>query len=112
MLVKASVVCACDGSLCDCMGSLFRFAACQSQRLLVTCREVHDDHQEIMLGYSDSGKDGGRLAAAWALYKCQEDLVRVREPLCCVNLLIAFDCCIFMILCTSASPSLLLQASG
>lgn len=30
-----------------------------------------------MLGYSDSGKDGGRLAAAWALYKCQEDLVRV-----------------------------------
>ena len=41
------------------------------------CREVHGDHQEIMLGYSDSGKDGGRLAAAWALYKCQEDLVRV-----------------------------------
>ena len=30
-----------------------------------------------MLGYSDSGKDGGRLAAAWALYKCQEDLVQV-----------------------------------
>lgn len=22
-----------------------------------------------MLGYSDSGKDAGRLAAAWALYK-------------------------------------------
>ena len=48
----------------------------------MTCRDVHDDHQEIMLGYSDSGKDGGRLAAAWALYKCQEDLVRVRRPLC------------------------------
>jgi phosphoenolpyruvate carboxylase len=30
-----------------------------------------------MLGYSDSGKDAGRLAAAWALYKCQEELVRV-----------------------------------
>jgi len=28
-----------------------------------------------MLGYSDSGKDAGRLAAAWALYKCQEALV-------------------------------------
>ena len=52
-------------------------------RVSKTCREVFDDHQEIMLGYSDSGKDGGRLAAAWALYKCQEDLVRVREPLCC-----------------------------
>lgn len=41
------------------------------------CRDVYGDHQEIMLGYSDSGKDGGRLAAAWALYKCQEDLVQV-----------------------------------
>lgn len=31
-----------------------------------------------MLGYSDSGKDAGRIAAAWALYKCQEELVDVR----------------------------------
>ena len=30
-----------------------------------------------MLGYSDSGKDAGRIAAAWALYKCQEQLVEV-----------------------------------
>ena len=28
-----------------------------------------------MLGYSDSGKDAGRVAAAWALYGCQEQLV-------------------------------------
>ena len=41
---------------------------------LVTC---HGTHQEIMLGYSDSGKDAGRLAAAWALYVCQERLVDV-----------------------------------
>lgn len=40
-------------------------------------REVYGDHQEIMLGYSDSGKDAGRIAAAWALYKCQEDVVQV-----------------------------------
>ena len=40
-------------------------------------QEVHGDHQEVMLGYSDSGKDAGRLAAAWALYRCQEDLVDV-----------------------------------
>ena len=26
-----------------------------------------------MIGYSDSAKDGGRLAAAWELYKAQED---------------------------------------
>ena len=30
-----------------------------------------------MLGYSDSAKDAGRLAASWALYKAQEDIVRV-----------------------------------
>ncbi|KAL4853378.1 Phosphoenolpyruvate carboxylase 2 [Chlorella vulgaris] len=38
---------------------------------------VHHNQQEVMLGYSDSGKDAGRLAAAWALYKAQEDLVSV-----------------------------------
>lgn len=35
------------------------------------------DHQEIMLGYSDSGKDAGRLAANWALYRAQEKVVQV-----------------------------------
>jgi phosphoenolpyruvate carboxylase len=28
-----------------------------------------------MIGYSDSAKDGGRLAANWRLYKAQEDIV-------------------------------------
>ena len=27
--------------------------------------------QECMIGYSDSGKDAGRMAAAWGLYKVQ-----------------------------------------
>ena len=30
---------------------------------------------EVMLGYSDSAKDGGRLAANWQLYKAQEAVV-------------------------------------
>jgi phosphoenolpyruvate carboxylase len=30
---------------------------------------------EVMLGYSDSAKDGGRLAANWLLYKAQESVV-------------------------------------
>ncbi len=33
--------------------------------------------QEVMIGYSDSGKDAGRMAAAWGLYEVQESLVRV-----------------------------------
>lgn len=35
--------------------------------------------QEVMIGYSDSGKDAGRLSAAWQLYKAQEDLVKVAK---------------------------------
>ena len=38
-------------------------------------RERSRGRQEVMVGYSDSAKDGGRLAASWALYKAQESLV-------------------------------------
>lgn len=31
--------------------------------------------QEVMVGYSDSAKDAGRVAAAWSLYKAQEAIV-------------------------------------
>jgi phosphoenolpyruvate carboxylase len=33
--------------------------------------------QEVMLGYSDSNKDGGYLAANWSLYRAELDLVEV-----------------------------------
>ena len=41
-------------------------------RSLVTSR---GDTHEVMLGYSDSNKDGGYLAANWALYRAELDLV-------------------------------------
>ncbi len=39
--------------------------------------ELFEAHgrQEVMIGYSDSAKDGGRLAAAWELYQAQEQIV-------------------------------------
>lgn len=33
------------------------------------------DTLEVMVGYSDSGKDGGYLAANWAIHRAQEELV-------------------------------------
>ena len=41
-------------------------------RAIVSAR---GDAQEVMLGYSDSNKDGGYLAANWALYRAELDLV-------------------------------------
>ena len=37
--------------------------------------DAHGGTQEVMLGYSDSNKDGGYLAANWALYRAELDLV-------------------------------------
>jgi len=41
--------------------------------------------QEVMLGYSDSNKDGGMLASIWELYKAQRELHRAARE-CQVNL--------------------------
>eukprot|EP00929_Paragymnodinium_shiwhaense_P029940 TRINITY_DN1705_c0_g1_i5.p1 TRINITY_DN1705_c0_g1~~TRINITY_DN1705_c0_g1_i5.p1 ORF type:complete len:994 (+),score=248.67 TRINITY_DN1705_c0_g1_i5:80-3061(+) len=57
-------------------------AAPVSLRNLLDCETYCNLHlagkvQEVMVGYSDSGKDAGRLAAAWGLYEAQEKLVAV-----------------------------------
>jgi len=35
--------------------------------------------QQVMIGYSDSAKDAGQLAAGWAQYRAQESLVEVTQ---------------------------------
>jgi len=39
--------------------------------------EAGGGEQMVMIGYSDSNKDGGYLAANWALYRAQEAIARV-----------------------------------
>lgn len=42
-------------------------------------RDVIDNKQMIMIGYSDSAKDAGVMAASWAQYRAQESLLQVCE---------------------------------
>ena len=39
--------------------------------------QASGNRQQVMIGYSDSAKDAGPLAAAWAQYRAQEGLVKV-----------------------------------
>jgi len=45
-------------------------------------REAIGNRQEVMVGYSDSSKDVGRLSAAWELYKAQEAIVEACRERC------------------------------
>jgi len=39
----------------------------------------HANEQMVMIGYSDSNKDGGYLMANWSLYEAQEEITRVAK---------------------------------
>ena len=50
--------------------------ACLEQLIEIDWYREHiEGIQEVMIGYSDSGKDASHLTAAWALYQTQEQLV-------------------------------------
>lgn len=53
------------------LGRLYRLPV--YRRLL----EAYREGQEVMLGYSDSCKDGGILASSWGLYEAQKSVVRL-----------------------------------
>lgn len=40
-------------------------------------KKLHHGQQEIMLGYSDSCKDGGIVASSWHLYKAQQQITKI-----------------------------------
>ena len=56
-------------------GSIMREAL--AQPLYRGSLRARGDEQEVMLGYSDSNKDGGYLSSSWALYKASVELMRV-----------------------------------
>ena len=42
-------------------------------------RKLIQNKQEIMIGYSDSSKDAGKLSASWHQYKLQEDVLKIAK---------------------------------
>ncbi|HXZ17121.1 MAG TPA: phosphoenolpyruvate carboxylase [Roseiarcus sp.] len=58
----------------NCIGVMDRLLAIPEYRKLV---ESQGGEQEVMLGYSDSNKDGGFVTSGWELYKAEIGLVEV-----------------------------------
>src|SRR5271168_298998 len=58
----------------NCVGVMEKLLSLPEYRRLVDSR---DREQEVMLGYSDSNKDGGFVTSGWELYKAEIGLVEV-----------------------------------
>ncbi|MGX5655866.1 phosphoenolpyruvate carboxylase [Geodermatophilus nigrescens] len=64
-------------TIADLQGAGETMTAVLAQPLYRALVASRGDGQEVMLGYSDSNKDGGYLAANWALYRAELTLVEV-----------------------------------
>ena len=42
-------------------------------------RKLVNYKQEVMIGYSDSSKDAGKLSASWHQYKAQEEIIKLAK---------------------------------
>jgi phosphoenolpyruvate carboxylase len=62
------------GDLAQCGETMDKLLALPAYRRLI---ESRGNVQEVMLGYSDSNKDGGFLASGWSLYRAETALVQV-----------------------------------
>ncbi len=64
--------------LFETLADLDNAAGCIESLLSIDWYRNHvDGHQEVMIGYSDSAKDAGALAATWGQYRAQEALTEV-----------------------------------
>ncbi len=64
--------------LFETLADLSGAAATMEALLTIPVYRAHiNDYQQVMIGYSDSAKDAGYLAASWAQYRAQEALTAV-----------------------------------
>ena len=42
-------------------------------------RKIIKNEQEVMIGYSDSSKDAGKICASWHQYKAQEEIIKLSK---------------------------------
>ena len=42
-------------------------------------RKLINHKQEVMIGYSDSSKDAGKMSASWHQYKLQEEIINLAK---------------------------------
>lgn len=63
----------------DLLNAPYLLEACLNVPIYREHLRLRGDTQEIMLGYSDSNKEGGFASANWALYKAQVELDAVAE---------------------------------